>query len=83
MADEQVVISVADDQVDDMATVVDALRAVGLRVSEVLDSAGIVTGTVDGAALASLSTVPGVVDVERCWWTRRWPPPPPRRSRTP
>ena len=74
MADEQVVISVADDQVDDMSTVVDALRAVGLRVSEVLDSAGIVTGTVDGAALASLSTVPGVVDVER---SRVYQVPPP------
>jgi hypothetical protein len=65
VADEQVVISVADDQVDDMSTVVDALRAAGLRVSEVLDSAGVVTGTVDGDALGSLSAVPGVVDVER------------------
>lgn len=63
--DEQVVISVADDQVDDMSTVVDALRAAGLRVGEVLDSAGIVTGTVDGEAVASLSAVPGVLDVER------------------
>ncbi len=74
MADEQVVISVADDQVDDMSTVVDALRAAGLRVGEVLDSAGVVTGTVDGEALASLSTVPGVVDVER---SRVYEVPPP------
>jgi hypothetical protein len=65
VADEQVVISVADDQVDDMSTVVAALREAGLTVSEVLDSAGVVTGTVDGEALISLSTVPGVVDVER------------------
>ena len=72
--DEQVVISVADDQVDDMSTVVDALRAAGLRVGEVLDSAGIVTGTVDGAALASLSAVPGVLDVER---SRVYQVPPP------
>ncbi|MFI7672479.1 hypothetical protein [Actinophytocola sp. NPDC049390] len=74
MADEQVVISVADDQVDDMSTVVDALRAAGLRVSEVLESAGVVTGTVDGEALASLSTVPGVADVER---SRVYEVPPP------
>jgi hypothetical protein len=74
VADEQVVISVADDQVDDMSTVVDALRAAGLRVNEVLDSAGVVTGTVDGAALASLSAVPGVVDVER---SRVYQVPPP------
>lgn len=72
--DEQVVISVADDQVDDMSTVVDALRAAGLRVGEVLDSAGIVTGTVDGEAVASLSAVPGVLDVER---SRVYQVPPP------
>lgn len=65
MAEEQVVISVADDQVDDMSSVVDALRHAGLRVTEVLDSVGVVTGTVDGNALGFLSTVPGVVEVER------------------
>jgi hypothetical protein len=74
VADEQVVISVADDQVDDMSAVVDALRAAGLRVSEVLGSAGVVTGTVDGAALATLSAVPGVLDVERSR-VYRLPPP--------
>jgi hypothetical protein len=72
--DEQVVISVADDQVDDISAVVDALRAAGLRVGEVLDSVGMVTGTVDGEALASLSAVPGVVDVER---SRVYQVPPP------
>jgi hypothetical protein len=65
VADEQVVISVADDRVYDMPTVVEALREAGLTVTEVLDSAGVVTGTVAGEALPSLSTVPGVVDVER------------------
>jgi hypothetical protein len=65
VAEEQVVISVADDQVGDMASVVDALRHAGLRVTEVLDSVGVVTGTVDGDALGSLSTVPGVAEVER------------------
>jgi hypothetical protein len=65
VAEEQVVISVADEQVDDMASVVDALRNAGLEVTEVLDSVGVVTGTVDGDALGSLSTVPGVAEVER------------------
>jgi hypothetical protein len=65
VSEEQVVISVADDQVDDMASVVEALRHAGLRVAEVLDSVGVVTGTVDGDALGSLSTVPGVLEVER------------------
>jgi hypothetical protein len=65
VADEQVVISVADDQVDDMSSVVSALQEAGLTVTEVLDSVGVVTGTVDGEALSSLSTVPGVVEVEQ------------------
>lgn len=65
MSQEQVVISVSDDQVDDMSAVVEALRHAGLRVDEILDSVGVVTGTVDGDALGSLSTVPGVAEVER------------------
>ncbi len=65
MADEQVVISVADDQVDDMSSVVEALRTAGLAVTEVLESVGVVTGTVDRAALSALSAVPGVVEVEQ------------------
>lgn len=65
MSDEQVVVSVADDQVEDMSTVVEALRHAGLRVHEVLENVGVVTGTVDGDALGSLSTVPGVAEVER------------------
>jgi hypothetical protein len=74
VADEQVVISVTDDQVDDMPAVVAALRDAGLRVDEVLNGVGVVTGTVDEAALAALSTVPGVLDVER---SRVYQAPPP------
>jgi hypothetical protein len=65
VAEEQVVISVADDHVGDMRPVVEALQHAGLRVSEVLTSVGVVTGTVDGDALGDLSTVPGVAEVER------------------
>jgi hypothetical protein len=59
-----VIVSVADDRIADMSTVVAALRRAGLRVTEVLDAAGVVTGTVAGNAIAALSRVPGVVDVE-------------------
>jgi hypothetical protein len=59
-----VVISVADDRLGDMGTVVDALRAAGLRVDRVLMVAGVITGTVDGDRISSLSTVPGVAAVE-------------------
>ena len=74
MAEEQVVISVADDQVDDMTSVVEALRHAGLRVDEVLESVGVVTGTVDGDVLGSLSAVPGVAEVEQ---SREFELPPP------
>lgn len=77
MADEQVVISVADDQLARLTEVVDELRAAGLRVGEVLDSVGVVTGTVDGAAVSALSTVPGVLEVER---SRVYRVPPPDSS---
>ncbi len=59
-----VIVSVAEDRLAELPTVVDALRAAGLRVGEVLAAAGIVTGTVDGDRIESLSAVPGVVDVE-------------------
>jgi hypothetical protein len=59
-----VIVSVADDWLGDMGAVVDALRTAGLRVDRVLMVAGIVTGTVDGDRFTSLSTVPGVADVE-------------------
>ncbi|HEX2131066.1 MAG TPA: hypothetical protein VHH15_05850 [Actinophytocola sp.] len=56
------IVSVADGQ--DMSTVVTELRRAGLTVTEVMAGAGVVTGTVDGVAVATLSTVVGVVDVE-------------------
>ncbi|GAB3443719.1 hypothetical protein [Actinophytocola sediminis] len=60
----RVIVSVADDRLADLPTVVDALRRAGLTVTEVLDGAGVITGTVDQDAIAALSTVPGVADVE-------------------
>jgi len=60
----KVIISVDDDRVEDISTVVDALRDAGLQVSAVLTGAGVVTGTVDGDRISSLSAVPGVADVE-------------------
>lgn len=72
-------VSVADDRVGELATVVAALRRAGLRVATVLDAAGVVLGTVDAAALASLSSVPGVAGVERQREIRLPPPDSPAR----
>lgn len=60
-----VVVSVADDQLASLSEVVAGLRRAGLEVGEVLDAAGLVTGTVDEDAIEALCAVPGVVDVER------------------
>ncbi|HEY7591983.1 MAG TPA: hypothetical protein VH969_02410 [Actinophytocola sp.] len=59
-----VLVSVADDRLGDLSVVVDGLRDAGLRVGEVLAAAGVVTGTVDSDRISTLSTVPGVADVE-------------------
>jgi len=64
----RVIVSVADDRMADLPTVVDALRRAGLTVTEVLDGAGVITGTVAGDSakdvIAALARVPGVADVE-------------------
>lgn len=59
-----VVVSVADDHLDALSTVVAALRRAGLRVDDVLDAVGMVTGTVAGGAVEALASVPGVAEVE-------------------
>jgi hypothetical protein len=59
-----VVVALEDERLADMSAVVDALRDAGLRVREVLTAVGVVTGTVDGDRLSSLSAVPGVAAVE-------------------
>jgi hypothetical protein len=59
-----VVVSVADDHLDDLPTVVKDLRRAGLQVDDVLDAVGMVTGTVAGRAVEALESVPGVAEVE-------------------
>lgn len=70
----RVMVSIVDDRLGDMSTVVEALRGAGLTVTEVLDNVGVVTGTVDSGAVASLSRVPGVADVETQREVRLPPP---------
>ena len=59
-----VVVSVDDDHLDDIEKVVTDLRRAGLRVDNVLDAVGMVTGTVTGGAVEALESVPGVAEVE-------------------
>jgi hypothetical protein len=60
-----VVVSVADDHLDDLTGVVERLRRAGLLVDDVLDAVGVITGRVAADDLDALESVPGVVQVER------------------
>jgi hypothetical protein len=71
----KVVVSVADDSLADLATVVSALRDAGMVVDGVLEALGVVTGSVAPGVGDLLGAVPGVsrVEVDR---TVRLPPTP-------
>ncbi|GAB2974217.1 hypothetical protein [Saccharothrix stipae] len=72
---DRVVVSVADDGLTDLPTVVSALRAAGMVVEDVLETLGVVTGSVAPGGGDLLGAVPGVshVEVDR---TVRLPPTP-------
>ncbi|MGH3980999.1 MAG: hypothetical protein ACRDRZ_18710 [Pseudonocardiaceae bacterium] len=62
---EKVVVSVAEEHLDDLPDVVDRVRAAGMVVEDVLDATGVLTGTIEAGAIGTLAAVPGVADVER------------------
>ncbi|ONI91261.1 hypothetical protein ALI22I_09320 [Saccharothrix sp. ALI-22-I] len=72
---DKVVVSVADDNLADLPTVVSALRDAGMVVDDVLETLGMVTGSVAPGVGDLLGAVPGVsrVEVDR---TVRLPPDP-------
>ena len=57
-------VSVDDDHLDSLGAVVQALEAHGLRVDQVLDGLGIVSGSVEDEHRTVLSSVPGVASVD-------------------
>lgn len=71
---DSVVVSVADDHLNDMSTVLTAMQQAGLVVNDVQEALGTVTGSIDADAIGRLETVPGVAAVER---ERRYQLPPP------
>ncbi|GAA1291373.1 hypothetical protein [Saccharothrix xinjiangensis] len=68
LARHKVVVSVADDGLADLPAVVSALRDAGMEVDDVMESLGVVTGSVPGpaatGATGALGAVPGVASVE-------------------
>ncbi|NJK68416.1 MAG: hypothetical protein HC789_11005 [Microcoleus sp. CSU_2_2] len=67
MSDEQVeriIVSVDDQNLPVIQSVVTALESAGMKVDEVLPVIGIITGKVAQSKLEGLKTVPGVASVE-------------------
>jgi hypothetical protein len=67
MSDEQVkriVVSVDDQNLSVIESVVNALEWVGMKIERVLPISGIITGEVAQSKLEELKSVPGVANVE-------------------
>lgn len=61
---DNVVVSVTDDHLNDLSTVLTAMQQAGLVVNDVHEALGTVTGSIDANAIGRLETVPGVAAVE-------------------
>ena len=64
MSKAPITISVDDDHLSRLPAVVAALRAKGVTVDQVLETAGVIVGSVDTADLAGLTDIEGVAFVE-------------------
>ena len=67
MAGEQVdriIVTIDDQYLLDIESVVTALETAGMQVNNVLSIAGIITGEVSDSKIQDLKSLPGVVDVE-------------------
>jgi len=60
-----IVVSVDDDHLDGMDEVAAGVREAGMRVADVLDTVGMITGMAHPESLDVLGSVPGVARVER------------------
>lgn len=61
---ERVVVTVEDQHLPTIQAVANALRTAGMNVTNVMATAGVITGEVSQANMNALATVPGVVAVE-------------------
>jgi hypothetical protein len=62
--DERITVTVGDDHVHDVNGVAEHLKGAGMRVEQVLDAMGIITGSVPADRRAALERLPGVAGVE-------------------
>jgi hypothetical protein len=61
---ERIVVTVDDQNLSEIESVVTALEAAGMKIDRVLPITGIITGEIARSKLEELKSVPGVADVE-------------------
>ena len=60
-----VTVTVDDTHLRSIGSVARSLEQTGMRVDRVMAAVGVITGSVDSAAVATLTGVPGVASVDR------------------
>jgi len=61
---QPVIVTIDDQHIPVIQSVAKALEAAGMRVSNVLSTVGIISGSIPLADIDTLKAIPGVVDVE-------------------
>ena len=61
---QPVIVTIDDRHIPVIQSVAAALEAAGMRVSNVLSTVGIISGSIPLADIDTLKAIPGVVDVE-------------------
>jgi len=74
MANVQVTVSIADDHLDRLLEVAEDLQEHGMKIDQVMDQVGVVTGSCPSGDLPALRRVPGVEHVESAQTFRLSPP---------
>jgi hypothetical protein len=63
--DVELTVSLSSAAKAEVATVAEALRAAGLRITATLEQIAVITGRADESAIPAIARVPGVAHVER------------------
>lgn len=69
-----VLVSVSQDYLDHMPDVVQKLASAGMTDIQSLETVGVITGSLDDSKIAEISSIEGVVQIERSQETQIPPP---------
>ena len=60
----KVLVGVDDEHIDDLAGMIDRLKAAGMQVEDAMETLGTVTGSVESTKLETVRAIEGVSEVE-------------------